>query len=771
MVLWQCRQVSQRLCATSTSADLVCRLTVWYSLYLILFSCPSRPEDLSSSDSRLCRPYLTTRSYVEPYVGPYYNQYADPYVQKVKPYASTANTRVIRPATVLAINNYNKYAAPQVEKARKYTVSEWERHGLPRLKKAQEVAQQAYDENLAVHVQKASEVASPYYETARENAFNVHEKHIVPAITSSQPHLHKTYLVAKKFTFERAVPFAQHAYSHAVIFVDGTLWPFVKKLYTDNIQPQVVMIGERIAKYQEGRKLQSAMERVDTPESSNLEQSTTSSTIHTESTSVASGTLEATVSATAPSSSAPSQPVVATDDKIQEDLVNWQKKFAVAADTGTDDLKERIDDIVLSLKSSGLGEGRGLANALEKTTEVELANVKAKINSVVSTLPENADATNLAAAEAEIATTIRHAGSQVRDKAQNVRVWTDTFKRTLHQRTEAAADLTLHILDDIRDLGLQEIGMRWAWMDGVTYRHWQKYHELKRRFAEWRAEVREKALSDPTIAEARQEAESLLEESMGVTETAAKELVRLRDVAKWKVAARDATDDFDTRAVPFMVAAISAASSATDNIKNAIIGTQGSVESLSSVASNQYASAADSASSLIIGTTGTVDSVLLAASSAAGELQESASSIVIGSTGSLDSLLVEASSTASSAASGTSASGSSALSEASSAAEDALSSASSIVVGTSTGSLESLSSAAVSAASAQYNSASSIISSATADPSEGLLSSMSSVADSVTSSGQAAISSASVSERLQQAFDDAGDKVADLTSSMLHSEL
>ena len=51
---------------------------------------------------------------------------------------------------------------------------------------------------------------------------------------------------------------------------------------------------------------------------------------------------------------------------------------------------------------------------------------------------------------------------------------------------------TLEVLDGIRDLGLQEIGMRWAWMEGVTYKHWAKYHDLKRqvRFLETRGQLR-----------------------------------------------------------------------------------------------------------------------------------------------------------------------------------------------------------------------------------------------------------------------------------------
>ena len=37
---------------------------------------------------------------------------------------------------------------------------------------------------------------------------------------------------------------------------------------------------------------------------------------------------------------------------------------------------------------------------------------------------------------------------------------------------------------------------------------------------------------------------------MSIAEETAKELGRLKEVAKWKIAARDASDDFETKYVP-----------------------------------------------------------------------------------------------------------------------------------------------------------------------------------------------------------------------------
>lgn len=745
------------------NADKISRLFVWYSLITVLFRCPSNSRSLNADSPQVCEYYFTAKTYARPYVQPYYETYASHYVDKAWPYLSTVNDRVVEPATAFTLHNYQKFAAPQVTKARTYAQKQWEKNALPHLRKAQESAQQAYDENLAHQVLKVSEVATPYYETAKENALNAREKHIIPAIAYSQPHIYKAYATAYKFVLEKFVPFAQNVWSHAVIFVDGTLWPFVKKVYGDNVRPQLVMIGERIAKYQEGRKMQSAMDEVDRSlESTSTSQTKTSTGVMSSSTDTTTTSPATTDTSIAPSASASQPPRIATDDTITEDLVKWQKKFTAAADTGTDDLKERIEDIITGLTKSELGEGQGLATALEKSTEVQLDTVKAKIKSVVSLLSEDAQSHDTAAAESEIVKTIQEAGAEIKSRARAVRAWRETYRGELNKRTELAAESTLHVLDDIRDLGLQEIGMRWAWMEGVTYKHWQKYHELKRRFADWRSEVREAALSHPALLAASAEAEKVWEESMAVTEDAAKELIRLKDVGRWKIAARDSSDDFDSRAMPVVAAAASAISSAASDIKSALVGSsQGIVESVSSVASDSMAKASQSASVVAGDDQNVADSLLSRASSA----------VKPSSAGTIQSLVDEASST-----------GSSVVSSMPAAIEDVASSASSKFQTSSTGSIESIASSVSSKASSAVasgseglgsrlnqasDSASSIASSATTGPSEGVLSSASSFVDSVSSSALSAADASKASQSLLDVVNKAGEKATDLTSSWL----
>ncbi len=167
----------------------------------------------------------------------------------------------------------------------------------------------------------------------------------------------------------------------------------------------------------------------------------------------------------------------------------------------------------------------------------------------------------------------------------------------------AAAESTLDVLDSIRDLGLQEIGMRWAYLDGVTYKDWAKYHEMKQTFDEWRVEVEAVAKDHEGLKSSKEKSEEVESRGMSVAEEAAKQLARLKEVGKWKIQAKDDGDDFSTK---YMSAAVAAAAQklaekAKLASEHVISTSQGTVESIVSEATQRPAKAASSASSRVIG--------------------------------------------------------------------------------------------------------------------------------------------------------------------------
>jgi hypothetical protein len=617
------------------------RLTFWYLILVALFQCPSSITELNESSPRICKPYINARSHIQPYLQPYYDTYAGPYVEQARPYAEQLNQRVVSPAAKIAQQSYNQYAAPRLNQVKAYGQQQWQRTVVPQVVLAQKKASELYDVSVAPHVRKASSVAEPYYEAARDNAIIVHQKHIIPVLDTPTPYLMRAYNSTKEFTLTTGLPYVQRAWNLLVIFVDGTLWPKVKGLYGDNVKPQLVMISERIAKYQEGRKMKAVMEEVE----SSIEASSAASTLTSSQTDL-SASPESLVgqTSTTPETSASPTPLTAEErlaaakEQIASDLHTWQQKFAVAADKGSEDLADRVHEIVEGLMSSGIdGEGKRLATALNKTSDLEIANAKSSINAAVSQIPDSASSSDIEKAEKTILDAIRASGLAIRNRANAVRQWYNKFEAEINQRATAAADSTLEVLDSIRDLGLQEIGMRWAWMEGVTYKDWAKYHQLKKQFEEWRSEVRDVALKHQILDEAKKAAENVVEDSMELAAGMAKELARLKDVGKWKVAARDTSDNFDTRAMP--AAVVSAASEVAENVQTAsqkILGTsQGTVESIASQVSDaaefilsKATNAEKEASSTILGDTskGPVEMASSSINSAASVISESASS-------------------------------------------------------------------------------------------------------------------------------------------------
>lgn len=223
----------------------------------------------------------------------------------------------------------------------------------------------------------------------------------------------------------------------------------------------------------------------------------------------------------------------------------------MAADKGVDDLGDRVEHIVNSqLESGPKTHGETLIEALDTVQEHEIARIKAHINGIIKQLPPYDAPYEEERVNEDLLHFIRLVGTEIRDRAHALREWYNVFGKELDRRVTAAADSTLEVLDSIRDLGLQEIGIRWAVMDEVTYKDWAKYHALKKQFDKWRDEVYEAGLKHEKVEEAKVIAGDILARGMATAEDAAKELSRLKEVGKWKIQAREISDDFETRTEP-----------------------------------------------------------------------------------------------------------------------------------------------------------------------------------------------------------------------------
>ncbi|KAL4941111.1 hypothetical protein BDV06DRAFT_195228 [Aspergillus oleicola] len=523
---------------------LLTRLTIWYFLLTPFFRCPSNVSDLTDSSPQICKPYLVAKSYVEPHVVPYYNAHAAPYVDAARPYVRIVNEKVYTPASNIAKQGYETYGAPALEKAQAYGQEQWDANVVPHIQTAKGKANDWYAVQVKPHVEAAAVTVSPYYNKVNGAYWTVVDGYVMPFAATYQPFIGKTYTSGQEILTTSVLPHAQNAWFSTVYFVNNSLWPKISSLYSENVEPQLVKIGQRLASYREGSTLRSV---ADEAAESSAGYTTSSSSTSVEPAGTTSTTTATPVVTPTPSLS-PAQVAAQIREKITSDLVTWKERFASASEKGVAGLEGRVVEIVDTYLAGGAQtNGDKLAAKLQSVVEEQTNTIKRQISALTESLPfEDAPEEEEAAVE-KLQKELRNSAMSIRDRAHVLREWHASFEQELIQKVSVAVNSTLAVLDNVRDLGLQEIGMRWAWMDGVTYKDWEDYHALKEEFEDWKGKFREIGLQHARIEAVQDTADETLSRGMDVAEAAAKELARLKEAGRWKIAAREVSEDFDTR--------------------------------------------------------------------------------------------------------------------------------------------------------------------------------------------------------------------------------
>lgn len=732
--------------------DKALKVVVWYSIITLAFRCPATRDELTAESPKICRPSIQAKEFVQPYVRPYYDQYLDSYVQKAQPYVDQVNEKVYKPGYAV----YQQYGAPRVEQAQKISFEQWEKTVKPQLEVARKQAGSQYDATLAPHVKKVQDAVQPYYDQVRTSANDIWELEIQPVYRKTTPYAQKIYTQGQDFAVNIALPHAQYASNTAWAFWARQVWPKIRVLYGENVEPQLHRITERLGRYKDGKKLEADIKSME----SESKAAETSSTVESIASSVSSA-----------ATSAEPEPTTSPVEQFRADLKSWESVCAKAVNEGAEDLQDRVQEIASHhTTSQAEGVGNALVIQLEETTTGALNSVKSRIQSVVAAIPDDADGARLDEANEELLLGIRAAGQSIKGRAQAVREWHEGYKSELETLVSKALQSTLETIDSIREIRLSEIGRRYADKD-LPHKEWSKYNELKKATQSWRDDVEKVSKSHTALTTAKEAGDDVESRGMSVAEEAAKELGRLKDVAKWKVAAGDASDDFETKVVPPVAErARQQIVDKFEDAREAVVGTeQGTVESVTSVASEKAESLASVASASAESVQSQVEdavkpdsdkpiasqaksSVSSAASEASGSASNAASaasSAVVGSEqGSVESAASVASGSASSAASAASEAVIGTESNVSDSATDGASKISEAVIGSETPMAESLSSSLSSMVDDNAGTkslgpkAASILSAGKAKK-DAAASSASSVADEVSSSVSSAASDAS----------------------------
>jgi hypothetical protein len=234
-------------------------ILTWYSIITIIFRCPATVDLLIDTSPKICRPYFQIRGAAKPYLTPYYDTYASSYVNKVTPYYEILDNKVLTPASVYG----RKYGSPRLAQAQAYGQAQWEKSIQPEVSKLTDAVKLQYSQSFAPHVEKVVSVTGPYYAVARDNALQTYYGSLVPTYNILQPYAIQAYGYGNRFAVNTGIPYAKWAWASGVIFLDRTVWPRLRILYGENVEPQLVRIGERLGRYRDGKRLQAVVDEVD----------------------------------------------------------------------------------------------------------------------------------------------------------------------------------------------------------------------------------------------------------------------------------------------------------------------------------------------------------------------------------------------------------------------------------------------------------------------------------------------------------------------------
>ncbi|KAG5938934.1 hypothetical protein E4U53_007922 [Claviceps sorghi] len=545
------------------AVNFILRVATWGAILTILLRCPPSLEACDDTSPLLCKPYFRVKNAITPHVKPYYAQYAAPYVNIAKPYYDTLNTKILRPTCQYAV----VFGTPLVRKGQNFALVQWKSNGQPQLCRLQAWTKSRYDKSIAPHVTKAGAIVDPYYKFALKHTAQTCNNYVLPGYRLVRVYGAYGYGVAADFTTTTALPATYWAWSKANTFLDTAIWPQLRVVYVKNVEPQLVRIGERLGRYRIKSNATSKAVPAEAPAevptfTASISSSFSKPSPQSPSTtlSLPSSTLEekgasytdpADKSAAGPYWNPVRAPPAAENESekrrtaremVASDLATWQDKFTSQAEEGAGAIEDQIDNIARSLMSNSAQlRGKALVQVLEGTISSEINNLKHDIKSIVEIGGSNA--------EDKAVSAIRTAGVAIKKAAQAVRGWREDYDAELQETVLEAAEVHFQILDETRNLALQNIGMKWAWTDGVTYNDWQKYHELKNTLSDWTEELKQLIVTHPALLEAQELSHQIETDAMTIAADAARELARLRQVAHWKILAKDSSENFESDAM------------------------------------------------------------------------------------------------------------------------------------------------------------------------------------------------------------------------------
>jgi hypothetical protein len=220
---------------------------------MIFWACPPNAR-LDPSAPAVCRRFDIMKHSTLPYIKPYYDSYAEPYLARAQPFLQKGQ------------GYYEQFGAPTVAKGQDL----WVKQASPRIKNSYSALQNQYSYNvypvlertilkrssdvyskyLDPQVQKAyvqyTKSVHPHIQTLQKQSCQFYKERIVPAYQTTAPHVHQVFQTVEK-KYETAIEPRVHAIIKWIIRkIEQVVIPRTKIIWAMHVQPQLDRIYEKL---------------------------------------------------------------------------------------------------------------------------------------------------------------------------------------------------------------------------------------------------------------------------------------------------------------------------------------------------------------------------------------------------------------------------------------------------------------------------------------------------------------------------------------------
>ncbi|EPS41351.1 hypothetical protein H072_4759 [Dactylellina haptotyla CBS 200.50] len=506
--------------------SLILRSSFLYSLYLYIWTCPKDGTD----PRRICDIGDRTLDFIEPhlydaydaYVEPYYTEYLASYVDKATPYVILANEQYVEPTRVYAVGQFEKHAVPVLLNAKKQVLAEYTRVLEPYVKTAEVKGSAFYDAFLADLVATGQELYIAYSPTVIKYSQQGYDY----ALEQAHP-----YYIA-------SLPYIEKAWAEGIaaagwIGVEGKGW--VARRWGMHVEPQLWRIQERLG--MKGLKNATPVKEAGPtpPHRGNPNASSSDTTPdqgikaegeydnHDE----AVGDKGEYKDGEAPEKKKSSaEQIEDARPLIEADLVAWAAKFEEAATQASAEVVSKLDVLCDKVMKQQTPLSTELLEEFDARVLKEFHDFE---DGLLKLLDSPAEHKYVMIGYNGLVGRSFH---NMKEKHAQIIAHTQEFLMDTYQSTAKIVDAALAGMDSAHDVGMQELGMKWAWMDGVTYKDWAKYHELKQAFGAMKTRVIRSGQGHKKLREVTDYAKSIDDAAGAILKTVNDEIAKLEKLGR-----------------------------------------------------------------------------------------------------------------------------------------------------------------------------------------------------------------------------------------------